>query len=189
VPTGGEEGGTEMPEETSPTEGLTVVWRVEPQRDTSEIKRFWSKVVCGPASTDCWLWVGAIADDGYGRFWIRRQGNTRVVRPHRYALALVTDGGDLDEVEVAEHQVCDVPICVRAEPGGVGHVVASTQAENLARMGWKGRGGGARWQQRFRGVDRAQRAAASRALRAAVCHGWDAHQIDMLAATQQETLW
>ncbi|WP_420367101.1 hypothetical protein [Curtobacterium sp. L1-20] len=31
-------------------------------------ERFWSHVVKGPAPADCWIWTGAIGDDGYGRF-------------------------------------------------------------------------------------------------------------------------
>lgn len=52
--------------------------------------RFWSHVVRGPKADDCWLWTGAIADDGYGRFWLTDDGRQRVVRPHRLALELAT---------------------------------------------------------------------------------------------------
>lgn len=164
-------------------------WLVDPVSDVDEISRFWAKVRRGPAPTACWVWTGAIGDDGYGRFWISRHQVSRVVRPHRYALALAF-GLDLDETEVAEHEVCDVPICVRVQGSPDDHVTASTQAANLARMGWRQRGGGAPWQSRFRGVDRASRAAASRALRDAVCDGWDAERIAAIhAADRQETLW
>jgi hypothetical protein len=36
---------------------------------TSTVDRFWSYVVKGPSLDDCWIWTGAIAEDGYGRFW------------------------------------------------------------------------------------------------------------------------
>lgn len=53
---------------------------------------------------------------------IRRQGRERVVRPHRYAAALVL-GLTLSPSDVVEHEVCDNPVCVRAEPDPVtGHV-------------------------------------------------------------------
>jgi hypothetical protein len=29
-----------------------------------ELDRFFRKVIKGPAPDDCWIWVGAIADDG-----------------------------------------------------------------------------------------------------------------------------
>jgi hypothetical protein len=125
-------------------------WTVAATGDRVEVARFGAKVVRGPGPADCWLWMGAIADDGYGRFWIRRDGVVRVARPHRYALALALQVG-LDDVEVAEHAVCDVPICVRAEGRQGDHIWTSTQAENLAWMGWRGRGGGADWARRFRG--------------------------------------
>ena len=53
----------------------------------------------GPRETDCWLWAGggtaAIADDGYGRFWVARDGRQRVLRPHRVAWALA-EGVSID---------------------------------------------------------------------------------------------
>ena len=153
-----------------------LLWRVDPARDASELDRFWAKVVRGPGRGDCWVWIGAISDDGYGRFQIRRNGAVRVVRPNRYALA-VAFGLHLDEFEVAEHAVCDVPLCVRVVGDGADHVWASTQSANLARMGWRSRGGGAAWARRFRGVTRADRAAASRRLRDAVRDGWDSERI------------
>jgi hypothetical protein len=50
-----------------------------------EVARFWRHVVKGPGERDCWIWVGAIGDDGYGRFWTTRDGRARVLRPHRVA--------------------------------------------------------------------------------------------------------
>jgi len=40
---------------------------VNPERDMAEVARFFSRVVAGPGRQDCWLWTGAIGDDGYGR--------------------------------------------------------------------------------------------------------------------------
>ena len=54
-----------------------------------EVRRFWSHVVKGPGERDCWCWVGAIADDGYGRFWTRTpEGGQKVLRPHRVTFAM-----------------------------------------------------------------------------------------------------
>nr|AAS20142.1 hypothetical protein [Paenarthrobacter aurescens] len=36
--------------------------------------RFWHKVIKGPRTNDCWLWTGAVGDDGYGRYWIKIAG-------------------------------------------------------------------------------------------------------------------
>jgi hypothetical protein len=149
---------------------------VDPARHADEIARFWAKVVKGPGQRDCWLWVGAIGDDGYGRLWLRREGRVQVVRPHRYAVALA-HGVTLDADQVVEHETCDNPICVRAEIASTGHLWPSTQAANLARMGQRHRGGGAWWHWRFASTDRASLAARSRAQRAAVQDGWDAEAL------------
>lgn len=150
--------------------------RVDPGAHAAEIARFLAKVVRGPGREDCWIWVGAIADDGYGRLWLNR-GGQRVVRPHRYAAALAL-GVTLGPDDIVEHIVCDNPICVRAETDPTtGHVWPSTQAANLARMGQRGRGGGAWWQHRWSPTDRASLAARSRAQRDAVRDGWDAERL------------
>ena len=131
--------------------------RVDPVEHAGEVGRFWAKVVKGPGSKDCWIFIGAIADDGCGRFAIRRDGRERIVRPHRYAAALVL-GVVLGPHDVVEHLRCDNPVCVRAELAETGHVWPSTQAENLRRMGQRARGGGAWWQWRWAATDRATRA-------------------------------
>jgi hypothetical protein len=146
---------------------------VDPVEHAGELVRFWGKVVKGPGERDCWIWVGAIADDGYGRFSITRDGVEKVVRPHRYAAAAVL-GIVLGSDDVVEHEVCDNPVCVRAQlDPALGHVWPSTQAENLRRMAQRARGGGAWWQWRWASTDRASLAARSRAQREAVRHGWD----------------
>ncbi|MBA8965100.1 hypothetical protein JOJ86_007422 [Rhodococcus percolatus] len=148
-----------------------------PGPDSLERLRFEKFIVRGPRDTDCWLFSGAQSTDAYGRFWISRNGKQRVVRPHRYALAIEL-GRPLTEDEVALHEVCDNPICVRASgTSGRPHVVLGTQAQNLAGMGAKGRGGGRGQTWRWYGPDRAARAARSRALREAVRNGWDDEKV------------
>ena len=39
-----------------------------------ESARFWEKVIKGPGPSACWIWTGAIGDDGYGRFWTQTTG-------------------------------------------------------------------------------------------------------------------
>jgi len=170
------------------------VLAVDPVLHAEDISRFWRKVVRGPGS-GCWIWTGAIGDDGYGSFSIRRpildrhgravvnletgrpMAREHVVSAPRFAVAAAL-GVRLGESDIAEHAVCDEPICVRAHEGvldgGLAHVVMSTQRENLATMGRRGRGGGTPRPWRGHGPDRAARAARSRALRAVVLeHGWD----------------
>lgn len=93
------------------------------------------------------------------------------MRPHRCALALARHL-PLGEDHIVLHEVCDLPLCVRAEPNG-GHLEVGTQAQNLAQMGRAGRGGGRGWPHRWYGLDRAQHDPRSRALRDAVRDGWD----------------
>lgn len=140
----------------------------------SEVARFDSFVVRGPFESSCAIWTGAVADDGYGRFWLMRGGKQRVVRPHRYALARAL-GAPLGDDVTALH-MCDNPICVHVTLSGaerVRHVVDGTQSVNLLEMAAKGRGGGRRQRGLWFGPDRAARAARSRRLREAVRHGWD----------------
>ena len=154
-----------------------------------ERTRFFRRVVYGPAPDSCHLWVGALGDDGYGRFWISRGGQQIVVRPHRYALALELDRA-LEENEVAMHRRCDNPLCVNTGTGDpfLAHVVLATSSENMSDMGRKGRGGGRRW---WFGADRAERARRSRAVREAVLeHGWSQQAIEAaLYEGTQGTLW
>jgi hypothetical protein len=123
------------------------------------------------------IWAGAIGGDGYGSFWIRRDGAGRVVRAQRYALAVALGGRELLGWEMALHE-CDNPLCVRvidpatAPAGTALHAVTGSQAQNMARMGRRGRGGG-RAVIPVRGQGLAARVRRSRALREAVKDGWD----------------
>jgi hypothetical protein len=148
-----------------------------------EVERFWSHVVKGPRETDCWLWTGAIADDGYGRFWVGRGESQRVLRPHRIAWALA-EGTPIDFHPVVEHAVCDNPICVRADGGLFDHLEGSTQAINLSRIGARGRAGARGYRGRMLGREAMCRR--SRALRAAVIDGWDDERIARALAAVDE---
>lgn len=137
------------------TEGSVAEWSASlvPAYTTAGTwVRFTSKVVLTPA---CWFWCGAIADDGYGRL---SDHEGRVVRASRYVLAAHT--GPIPAGLVAEHRLCDEPLCTR-----LSHLRASTQAENLDtarrrnRLGTKCRAGRA---------DRRGMAARSRAIRDAL---------------------
>lgn len=130
--------------------------------------RFWSKVLKGPDSGDCWLFLGVIADDGYGRYFLRQDGKDTSVRPHRYAFELDA-GAPLGDGVVLRH-VCNIPICVRPDPA---HLIVGTQRQNMLDRAWDGRhANGASW--RWRGTGRKTFAVRSRALRdAALARGWD----------------
>lgn len=85
--------------------------------------RFWAKTVAGPTEDDCVIWVGAIADDGYARFWTgptERAGP--VLRAHRYAYQLRF--GHLPKGVMLKHS-CDITVCVNAK-----HLAVGTDRQN-----------------------------------------------------------
>lgn len=124
------------------------------------IERFWARVVRGP---HCWLFTGAISGgDGYGRISWRRDGVSRTMSAHRFALLLAY--GDQAASVIAEHR-CNEPLCVRVDQE---HVIASTQSANLQYAVSLGRAGAHRAP--TGGLTRVQR---SLAVRAAVAGGWD----------------
>ena len=139
---------------------------VDHVQHVAEIARFDRFIVRGPGERDCWIWTGAIGDDGYGRFWVGRDGGPQVVRAARYALAL--DIGTVRSDVVAMH-ACDNPICVRC---GRWHIRDGDQSQNLAEMSAKGRGGGRLlWPT---GETRAERYARALRIREVVrVNGWD----------------
>lgn len=138
---------------------------------SGELARFWAKVIRGPQATDCWIWVGAIADDGYGRFYL----DGASVRPHRYSLAhhLHRSHHVLPELM---HE-CDIPLCVNPE-----HLVLGDRHANMIDRERKRRasnGSGLR----FRCLGRAAMAARSRALRTDLLnHGWNAERLHAINA-------
>ena len=130
--------------------------------DVDLLGRFRAKVV---PTSGCVYWVGAISDDGYGRFTL--PGN-RCVRPHVFAWEFVN--GPVPAGHVVLH-ACDEPLCVRLD-----HLSIGTQAQNLADMAARGRGAGPG--RRGRGDTRGAHGR-SLAIRAALRGGFDA---DALAA-------
>jgi hypothetical protein len=169
--------------------------RVDPTEHRDEIARFRSRIVAGSLVTDCWVWAGALSDDGYGVFRIRRDGLTRVVRTSRYALAVALKGRELAPDVMALHGGCDNPVCVRVvdfddmSRGVPAHVVCGDQRENMIRMARMRRGGGRR-AVLARGVGVAARVERSRAIREAVKDGWDGERVAAaLLGSTQPTLW
>lgn len=99
-------------------------------RETLAISdRFWSKVNYNgyPRFDRCWLWKGAPDADGYGRFNVRGKSE----KAHRIAYELKY--GWYPAGKVVRHS-CDTPLCVRPA-----HLIAGTQADNLADMYERGR--------------------------------------------------
>jgi hypothetical protein len=89
-----------------------------------QIERFWSRV----EQTDgCWLWLGQIGSDGYGRIKL----NGRSLRASRVAWTLVH--GEIPDDRFALHR-CDDRRCVRVD-----HLFLGDYADNNADMMAKGR--------------------------------------------------
>ena len=161
--------------------------------DENAAARFRSKIVAGPKSEDCWIWTGAIGDDGYGRFWTPApDGGQRMVRAHRYALALVT--GSLDNLaDLHVCHVCDNPICVRAEDSATSHLYAGTAFENMADRAARGHHNQQPAAMFFRHETKQHRAHAARVLREHVrAHGYDPEAVATLlrgVTVGQQTLF
>lgn len=130
-----------------------------------EQHRFCSKVVKGPGPADCWIWTGAIGDDGYGSFWTTPAvGKQKMIRAHRYSLALVH--GDLEAIADLEAcHVCDNPLCVRVEPGEGSHVYLGSRETNMIDRARRGRHNLQLAAEFFRHQPPAERGCRSRALR------------------------
>lgn len=141
---------------------MTNTRHEQQNRDAREASRFWALVAKDENPRGCWIWIGAISDDGYGRFWVRRDGGQRAVRPHRYAYALVHGETSLEEVPVLMH-ACDNPLCVRASVGDDSHLWPGDQAANLIDRAQKGNA--LNQYSAWRGLTRAQKAERSRQLR------------------------
>jgi hypothetical protein len=168
--------------------------RADPGEHRVEIERFFGRVVKGPLATDCWVWAGGLSDDGYGVLRVRRDGASRVVRASRYALAVALAGEELP-ADVMGLDECDNTVCVRVvAPNDVlagvpAHLVGGDQRSNMVRMSRMGRGGGRR-AIIARGAGVARRLERARAIRAAVCDGWDEERVvAALLGTADPTLW
>lgn len=148
---------------------------------SEETRRFWEKVVKGESPGACWVWVGAIGADGYGRFWVKdpnTEAGEKMWRAHRYAAALTFGSAEVDAAEMVTH-LCDNPLCVRSEIGAGSHLFLGDHAANMRERAARGRDNlhGLAFLRR----SRAERAADSRALRElTLAHGYDQDAVDRL---------
>lgn len=133
-------------------------------------ERFFSHVVKGPESHHCWLWCGAVGDDGYGRFWVKDlvTGKGRVYRAHRFAMQLVMSR-ELEAHEYVLHR-CDNPLCVKATGDDSTHLQLGDHSLNMVERSERGRSNF----QALRSGTKAERATAARSLRDTVlAHGYN----------------
>lgn len=85
-------------------------------------EKFWEKVD-KKSESECWVWLGAITDDGYGSFWSKLS--------HRVAWELTY--GPIPKGKYICHH-CDNPSCVNPS-----HLFLGTQLDNMQDMVYKGR--------------------------------------------------
>lgn len=90
--------------------------------------RFFSKVDFGFAEQDCWIWTGALSDEGYGNFTVGRH----TVRAHRVAY-LIEIGEPPADRPFLDHVNCLGRFCINPK-----HLEPVDNEENTRR----GRGTG-----------------------------------------------
>lgn len=132
-----------------------------PHHAETEWARFIAKVVIDPRPGGCHHWIGAIGDDGYGRFQAGTGHTARTVRPH---LWIFERAHGLRPARMSVLHSCDETGCVALE-----HLALGTQAQNMAQMYARGRGR----RRHTAATDLRGPAGRARAIRAALAGGWD----------------
>jgi hypothetical protein len=126
------------------------------------LERWWAKVVCDPRPGGCWYWIGAIADDGYGRFQAGVGVRSPTVAAHTWGWR--AHHGPVPPGLNLLHS-CDECSCVHY----LDHIAPGSQAENLHQMVRRGRS----LRRRRSTLDTRGPAGRSRAIAAALRGGWD----------------
>lgn len=90
-------------------------------QEKTATERFWEKV---DLDGECWLWLGARNEEGYGRFW----NGQRYLPAHRHALEERQGYPVRDDLQV-DH-LCGNPSCVRPS-----HLEPVTAQVNSSRRG------------------------------------------------------
>lgn len=96
-----------------------------------QVKKFWDRVD-RRSKDQCWPWIGARDDRGYGRFLMGRNARPRHLFAHRFAYALAHRSAIPDGMSICH--TCDNPSCVNPD-----HLWAGTHHENVLDMIRKGR--------------------------------------------------
>jgi hypothetical protein len=89
------------------------------------VRRFWDKVQEPRVSGKCWVWMGAVSPNGYGRF--QRDGENRMAHREAYRLAFGK------EPPVVRH-LCHNRRCVNP-----GHLASGDHLDNMRDMVEAGR--------------------------------------------------
>lgn len=86
-----------------------------------ELLERWREKINPEPNSGCWLWIGTITEDGYGRFWWRGRHRSA----HRLAVMLA--GREIPQHMQVDHK-CRVRCCVNPD-----HLEVVTQQTNIAR--------------------------------------------------------
>lgn len=84
------------------------------------IERFALRIQAGGEDMNCWIWVGSLRDDGYGRF----ADKTKTHRAHRWLYEQLVR--TLSDTEQLDH-ICTNPPCVR--PSHLQPITGATHAK------------------------------------------------------------
>lgn len=93
-------------------------------------RRFWAKVIRGPAEDDCWSWAGTKSTAGYGQIRAGRAG-TPMLTASRVSYEI--HFGPIPDGEYVCHK-CDNPECCNPD-----HLFAATNSGNMQDAISKGR--------------------------------------------------
>lgn len=86
--------------------------------------RFWT-FVCAEPNTGCWLWTGALKNNGYGAFTRSpNEAGSKNMYAHRYAYELLV--GKIPKDREIDHK-CRIKCCVNPA-----HLRVATRLENMA---------------------------------------------------------
>ena len=109
--------------------------------DPTIVDRYWSHVRRTAESDRCWLWTGAIAGKGHGRFQVGdtyiqipgqpRRRRTFVVIAHRFGFAVAYGLDTLLDTPLVSHR-CDNPLCQLPD-----HWRASNHRANGREYAWR----------------------------------------------------
>lgn len=93
--------------------------------DEAVLRRYWSKVDLGFDVSDCWVWIGALSDEGYGDIKI----GGRTIRAHRVGWIWAHGSAPPAATPFLDHAVtCIGRFCVNRS-----HLEPVDEAENQRR--------------------------------------------------------